>query len=83
MQLLAPVLLLLSVPVLSAQQPPVPVTSSDSVEAWKDSPFRRLDWPAPNDIRTGAGGPGQGYWQQRVDYLIRESLDRVAQRVRG
>ena len=48
-----------------------------------DSPFRPLDWPAPNAIRTGAGAPGRGYWQQRVDYLIRASLDTVAQRVSG
>ena len=47
------------------------------------SPFRRLDLPTPNSIRTGSGGPGPDYWQQRVDYVIRASLDTVAQRVTG
>ncbi|MGH7507892.1 MAG: M1 family metallopeptidase [Gemmatimonadales bacterium] len=47
------------------------------------SPFRRLELPAPNTIRTGAGAPGPDYWQQRVDYLIRASLDTVAQTVTG
>jgi hypothetical protein len=47
------------------------------------SPFRRLDLPTPNTIRTGTGAPGPDYWQQRVDYVIRASLDTVAQRVTG
>jgi Peptidase family M1 domain len=34
-------------------------------------------------MRTGAGAPGPDYWQQRVDYVIRASLDTVAQRVSG
>ena len=39
------------------------------------SPFRPLDLPAPNDIRTGSGRPGAKYWQQRVDYKIAATLD--------
>jgi hypothetical protein len=39
------------------------------------SPFRQLDLPAPNRLRTGAGGPGPDYWQQRVDYTIRATLN--------
>jgi hypothetical protein len=39
------------------------------------SPFRQLDLPAPSALRTGAGRPGPGYWQQRVDYTIRARLD--------
>ena len=46
-------------------------------------PFRRLDLPTPNTIRTGERRPGPDYWQQRVDYVIRASLDTVAQRVTG
>jgi len=34
-------------------------------------------------MRTGSGAPGPEYWQQRVDYLIRASLDTVARRVSG
>jgi hypothetical protein len=39
------------------------------------SPFRPLALPAPTLIRTGAGRPGQRYWQQRADYRIRATLD--------
>jgi hypothetical protein len=42
-----------------------------------------LELPAPNSIRTGSGAPGPEYWQQKVDYVIRASLDTVAQRVTG
>jgi hypothetical protein len=77
-------LLMLALP-LSAQQPvPSPALGSDSATAHGDeSPFRRLELPTPNTIRTGAGTPGPDYWQQRVDYVIRASLDTVAQRVTG
>jgi hypothetical protein len=77
-------LLMLALP-LSAQQPvPSPALGSDSATAHGDeSPFRRLELPTPNTIRTGAGAPGPDYWQQRVDYVIRASLDTVAQRVTG
>src|SRR5918911_3772239 len=72
------VLMLLSVALpASAQQP------DSSVARWDSSPFRRLELPAPNAIRTGSGAPGPEYWQQRVDYLIRASLDTVAQKVTG
>ncbi|MEO8636004.1 MAG: M1 family metallopeptidase [Gemmatimonadales bacterium] len=39
------------------------------------SPFRPLDLPTPGAVRTGSGRPGAGYWQQRVDYRIRATLD--------
>jgi Peptidase family M1 domain len=47
------------------------------------SPFRPLDLPAPNSVRTGAGRPGPGYWQQRVNYTIRATLDPVTQTLSG
>ncbi|HKJ03059.1 MAG TPA: M1 family metallopeptidase, partial [Longimicrobiales bacterium] len=47
------------------------------------SAFRRLDLPAPNAYRTGSGRPGAAYWQQRVDYRIRATLDPAANQVRG
>ena len=47
------------------------------------SPFRPLALPAPNAIRTGAGRPGSGYWQQRVDYQIVATLDVDANRLTG
>ncbi|HEY4322192.1 MAG TPA: M1 family metallopeptidase [Gemmatimonadales bacterium] len=47
------------------------------------SPFRRLDLPTPNEYRTGSGRPGSHYWQQRVDYRIRATLDPAANEVRA
>jgi len=47
------------------------------------SPFRPLDLPAPTSLRNGAGRPGSGYWQQRVDYTIRATLDPAAQTLSG
>jgi hypothetical protein len=37
--------------------------------------FAPLDLPAPDDVRTEAGAPGEGYWQQRADYAIEVTLD--------
>ncbi|MDP2497345.1 MAG: M1 family metallopeptidase [Candidatus Palauibacterales bacterium] len=41
-----------------------------SSSAENDDIFRQLDLPAPNSYRNGAGGPGEDYWQQQVDYDI-------------
>ena len=48
-----------------------------------ESPFRRLELPTPNRIRSAAGAPGPDYWQQRADYVIRATLDTVANTVTG
>ena len=56
---------------------------ASSPVAGDSSPFRRLELPAANSIRTGSGAPGPDYWQQKVDYVIRASLDTVAQKVTG
>ncbi len=47
------------------------------------SPFRPLDLPTPNAVRTASGRPGAGYWQQRVDYRIRATLDPATHRISG
>ena len=47
------------------------------------SPFRQLTLPTPTDTRTGAGRPGPKYWQQRVDYTIRATLDPETDSLRG
>jgi len=47
------------------------------------SPFRTLLLPAPNQVRTGSGRPGRGYWQQRVDYRIRATLNPVRHELVG
>jgi hypothetical protein len=39
------------------------------------SPFRPLPLATPTSVRTASGRPGAGYWQQRVDYRIRATLD--------
>jgi hypothetical protein len=84
MRLVAGFLLCLSASPLSAQQPVSGQSPDDSTRSLGDvSPFRRLDLPTPNTIRTGTGAPGRDYWQQRVDYVIRASLDTVAQTVTG
>ena len=54
------------------QQPALPMLPP---QVGDTSPFRRLDLPAATLIRTGSGGPGPDYWQQRVDYPIKATLD--------
>src|SRR3954451_24246317 len=72
---------LLATSQLAGQQAAAP--QIDSSDQGTRSPFRRLELPAPNRLRTGAGAPGHDYWQQRVDYVIRAALDTVAQTVAG
>lgn len=48
------------------------------------SNFRAIDeWPDPNNMRTASGSPGPNYWQQRVDYVIKATLDTTAQTLTG
>jgi len=47
------------------------------------SPFRALELPAPNNLRTGDGRPGSSYWQQRADYRIETVLDVEKNELRG
>ncbi len=48
------------------------------------SSFRALDeWPSPNDFRDASGSPGPRYWQQRIDYVIRTTLDTATHTVKG
>ena len=45
--------------------------------------FRQLDevLPSPNVYRNAAGEPGENYWQQKVDYKIKVSLDEEKRRL--
>ena len=61
---------------LAAQQ-------SSTAGAPDTTAFRRLELPAANSIRTGSGAPDPDYGQQRVDYVIRATLDTVDRSVRG
>jgi hypothetical protein len=74
----APLLLALTTLPLAAQNPAGAGTGAPDTSA-----FRRLELPAPSALRTGSGAPGPAYWQQRVDYVIRASLDTVARSLRG
>src|SRR5919112_940010 len=77
-------LIALAGPLLAQQGGPTPLPPGDTLLSGGDeSPFRRLELPTANRIRTGAGAPGPEYWQQRVDYVIRASLDTVARTVNG
>ncbi len=51
---------------------------------WQDK-FRQLDevWPTANDYRTASGAPGHRYWQQKVDYQIKVTLDDAKQKATG
>ena len=71
-----PVMPVLFASTLAAQQSP-------AAGAPDTTAFRRLELPPPSSIRTASGAPGQNYWQQRVDYLIRATLDTVGRSVRG
>jgi hypothetical protein len=87
-RLLAPIcaiaFLALLPPRVTAQVTTDSARQSDSTSKLGDvSPFRRLDLPTPNRIREGSGAPGPDYWQQRVDYAIRASLDTAARKVTG
>ncbi|WDE05095.1 M1 family metallopeptidase [Thalassomonas viridans] len=47
--------------------------------------FRQLEevLPTPNVYRNAAGEPGENYWQQKVDYHIKVSLDEDKRRISG
>jgi hypothetical protein len=45
--------------------------------------FGPIPLPPGNQIRRADGAPGREYWQQRVDYVIRATLDTAAKRITG
>jgi hypothetical protein len=59
---------------------PTPPTTTGWME---DSPFRPLDLPAANRLRTGSGTPGPDYWQQKVDYRMTASVDTAGSLLTG
>ncbi len=61
----------------------VPFGQAAAQAVTDSSPFRPLELPAPTTVRSGTGRPGPGYWQQRVDYRIRASLDTATHELRG
>jgi hypothetical protein len=99
MRLAVPTTLLLILPLTrlcvagaSAQQPegPAPVQSARPLTLPTLRPpvadtgiFSPLPLPPANEIRRPNGSPGREYWQQRVDYRIRATLDTAAKRLSG
>jgi len=71
----------------------VPLTLATSVYASAikqtkgdfEDKFRQLEevLPTPNVYRNAAGEPGENYWQQKVDYKIKVSLDEEKRRISG
>jgi hypothetical protein len=45
--------------------------------------FSAAPLPVPTDSRRADGSPGRAYWQQRVDYSIKVTLDTAQKRIRG
>src|SRR6266513_200911 len=45
--------------------------------------FRALPMPGPTPVRSAAGAPGRGYWQQRADYTLEATLDTATNILRG
>ena len=45
--------------------------------------FSPAPLPPATETRRADGSPGAGYWQQRVDYTIRVTLDTSAKRISG
>jgi hypothetical protein len=85
--------LLLAVP-LAAQQPATPPTPGVPARRVVAAPqfrapvadtgiFSPLPLPTPGPTRSADGSPGPRYWQQRVNYSIRATLDTAARTLRG
>lgn len=86
----------LTVP-LAAQQPATPPTPAPPVQAKPaaltrpdlrppasdDGIFAPIDLPPANDLRRVDGSPGARYWQQKVDYTIKATLDTAARQLSG
>jgi hypothetical protein len=39
--------------------------------------------PTPNSYRTASGAPGEAYWQQKADYVIKVKLDEANNKITG
>ncbi len=52
---------------------------------YNNNKFHQIDelLPTPNEYRTGSGAPGNRYWQQRADYVIKVELNDDNQSVTG
>jgi hypothetical protein len=60
-----------------------PLLAQAPASVANSSPFRPLGLPTPNIFRNAAGRPGARYWQQKVDYRIRATLDPARNQLRA
>ena len=58
---------------------------SSAQNGYNQNQFQQLGevLPTPNNYRTASGAPGHEYWQQKVDYDMRVTLDDENQRISG
>ncbi|HWZ13929.1 MAG TPA: M1 family metallopeptidase [Mucilaginibacter sp.] len=55
-------------------------TAADSIKYNHNEVFGPITWPVTSgDTRSASGQPGQHYWQNRADYVIKASLNEGAQ----
>ncbi|HZY38879.1 MAG TPA: M1 family peptidase, partial [Mucilaginibacter sp.] len=55
-------------------------TAADSSKYDHNEVFGPIVWPTTTgDTRSASGQPGQHYWQNRADYLIKASLNEGSQ----
>lgn len=86
---LTALLLVTSSAPLAAQRGAPPTTppqwlNADTSKKTNQSNFRAIEqWPTPNEYRTGSGSPGPKYWQQKVDYTIKATLDTTRHEISG
>jgi hypothetical protein len=91
----AMLLVLLAGPVVAQQPatPPTPAVPQRPTQTQVQAPvrpvvrdtgvFSPLPLPPANDIRRADGSPGRGYWQQRVDYSLKATLDTAQKSLTG
>jgi hypothetical protein len=65
------------------QAPARPPRTFDSTGVGDTSIFAPLPVRVGNMYRSGSGAPGPRYWQQRVDYDLKASIDTGAKRLSG
>ena len=75
--------LLIAASPLVAQQPQTDTASRLRPPVADTGIFSPIPFPPGNDIRRPDGSPGRGYWQQRVNYTIKATLDTAKQQLAG
>ncbi len=79
-----PVALAAQAPTRPAGPPGPQWLNADTAKKTNQSNFRMIaQWPTATEYRTGSGRPGPKYWQQKVDYVIKASLDTMQHLIRG